>query len=115
LDPDSASDAPSEAAGDDGGDWARARLLPDVDLPLVDLEAEAEAEDEDLVVVCLALPFVLEADVEGPAVDEARLGGLKGSRRFFCAGSPAILWWYWEWEREECSVGPKRAVNAGRG
>lgn len=62
----------------------------------VDLEAEAEAEEDDLavvdlVVVCLALPFGLDAAEDGPALLDARLGGLKGSCRFFCAGPSDIV------------------------
>lgn len=51
--------------------------------------------DLDLAVLCFALPLDLGADEDdGPAlVEGVRLGGLKGSRRFFCAGlgEPAIL------------------------
>lgn len=49
----------------------------------MDLEAEAVEDDlvvVDLVVVCLALLFGFGAAAEdGPALLDARLGGLKGS------------------------------------
>jgi hypothetical protein len=70
-------------------------LEEDVDLFFVGLDAVVE--EEALAVFCLALPLALGAgfdpDDEGPAlVDGARLGGLKGRRRFFAGwGSPAIL------------------------
>jgi hypothetical protein len=58
-------------------------LVVDEDLRFVDLEAEADEDDllvVALVVVCLALPFGLGAAAEdGPALLDARLGGLKGS------------------------------------
>jgi hypothetical protein len=78
-----------------GGDSTRWRLAKDEDLRFVDLEVEA-AEDDlvvvDLVVVCLALLFALGAAAEdGPALLDARLGGLNGSWRFFCAGPSAII------------------------
>lgn len=78
----------SEASSDAGGDSARVRFEEDVEVRFACFEVDAE---EGFVVVCLALPFGFGA-VEGPALDEgARLGGLKGSLRFFCAGgSPAI-------------------------
>lgn len=79
----------SEAPADAGGDSARARFDEDVEVRFADLEVDAA--EGFVVVVCLALPLGLGA-VDGPALDEgARLGGLKGSLRFFCAGgSPAI-------------------------
>lgn len=61
----------------------------------VDLNAEADELDlpvVDFVVVCLDLLFDLGAAAEdGPALLDARLGGLKGSWRFFCAGGSVIL------------------------
>lgn len=58
---------------------------------------DADVEEEALAVFCLALLLALgagfDADDDGPAlVDGARLGGLKGRRRFFAGwGSPAIV------------------------
>lgn len=55
---------------------------------------DADAAEEGFVVffLSLSLPLALGA-VDGPALEEGvRLGGLKGSLRFFWAGgSPAIL------------------------
>ncbi len=47
----------------------------------------------DFVVVCLDLPFddLGAAAGDGPALLDARLGGLKGSWRFFCAGGSVIF------------------------
>lgn len=54
--------------------------------------AELDLLVVDLVVVCLDLPFDLGAAAEdGPALLDARLGGLKGSWRFFCAGGSVIF------------------------
>jgi hypothetical protein len=92
-----ASEPSSDASTDSeaGGDSTRWRLAEDEVLRVVDLEAEADEDDllvVDLVVVCLALLFGLgAAAVDGPALLDARLGGLKGSWRFFCAGPSAIL------------------------
>lgn len=45
----------------------------------------------EVLLVLVFLDLGLGADVDGPALG-ARLGGLKGSRRFFWAGgSPAIF------------------------
>jgi hypothetical protein len=58
------------------------------------LDEDAVEEDfaEGLVTfVVFVLGLGLDVVVDGPALG-ARLGGLKGSRRFFCAGgSPAIF------------------------
>lgn len=62
----------------------------------MDVEVE-EALDVGLVVLSLALPFSLAADgiADGPAL-EVRLGGLNGSLRRFCWGSPAMMYVYGE-------------------
>lgn len=80
----------SEASADEGGDSARWGLDEEMELRFADLDADAD--EEDLAVVCLTLPLAL-GPVDGPALDEGvRLGGLKGSLRFFCAGgSPAMV------------------------
>lgn len=61
----------------------------------VDFDAEAAELDllvVDFVVVCLDLPFDLGAVAgDGPTLLDARLGGLKGSWRFFCAGGSVIF------------------------
>lgn len=62
----------------------------------VDFDAEAAELDllvVDFVVVCLDLPFddLGAAAGDGPALLDARLGGLKGSWRFFCAGGSVIF------------------------
>lgn len=95
---DSESDAKSEGVAGrfEGGDTGRGRLL-DVESGLaalrleVALEVGLDADDEAFVVVLLAvsllllLPFAVDVDDDGSAVVDARLGGLKGKRRFFCA------------------------------
>jgi hypothetical protein len=91
---------------DASGDSTRWRLAEDKDLRFVDLEVEA-AEDDlvvvDLVVVCLALLFTFGAAAEDwPALLDARLGGLKGSWRFFCAGPSAIIMIRLFLESSEC-------------
>lgn len=43
-----------------------------------------------LLVLVLGLGLGLDAVVDGPALG-ARLGGLKGSRRFFCAGGSPVI------------------------
>lgn len=66
-----------------------------------DLAVNFEADDEAFAVglaglavfsLLLPLPFAVDVDEDGSAVVDARLGGLKGKRRFFCAawGSPAM-------------------------
>ena len=58
-----------------------------------DLDADVDvALDVDLAVLSLALPLSLAAGgiADGPAL-EVRLGGLKGSLRRFCWGSPAMI------------------------
>lgn len=75
-----------------GGDSTRCRFAEDEDLRFVDLEAEADELNllvVDFVVVCL--DFLWGAAEDGPALLDARLGGLKGSWRFFCAGGSVIF------------------------
>jgi hypothetical protein len=92
-----ASEPSSDPSTDseEGGDSTRWRLAEDEDLRVVGLEAEAVVNDlvvVDLVVVCLALLFGFGfAALDGPALLDARLGGLKGSWRFFCAGPSAMV------------------------
>jgi hypothetical protein len=72
-------------------------LAEEEDLRFVAFEADAEEDDllvVDLVVVCLPLLFGLGAAAEdgpAPTLLDARLGGLNGSWRFFCAGPSAIV------------------------
>lgn len=63
---------------------------------ILDVDVDV-ALDVGLVVLSLALPFSLAAGgiADGPAL-EVRLGGLKGSLRRFCWGSPAMMYVYGE-------------------
>jgi len=57
---------------------------------------EEDAAAEDFVEVLLVLVFLdlgLGAAVDGPALG-ARLGGLKGSRRFFWAGGSPVIFFF---------------------
>lgn len=92
-----ASESASEPSADseaDGGGSSRFRFAGVG--ALWEFEFDAVANEVALLVatlefVCLGLGFGLGAEAEGPALLDARLGGLKGRWRFFCAGASTIF------------------------
>lgn len=84
---------PEPEATDSGGDWARWRFAVDLEAGVLDEDAIEEDFADGfvtLLVLGLGLGLGLDAVVDGPALG-ARLGGLKGSRRFFCAGGSPVM------------------------
>lgn len=77
------SEALSEA--EEGGDSARGRFPSEVDVDdfVVDLRLVGLAEDNDEEAFWVVVCFALLLDLDGPAPEDARLGGLNGRRRRF--------------------------------